>query len=69
MINENRICESCVYYPPSVFGEKPCSTCNPDDPLMSCYTAKAAEILNTTPNEKRKPHYTGRCFIGPKGKI
>ncbi len=34
---EEWICESCIYYPPSSFGGKPCSYCWPDDPFMNCY--------------------------------
>lgn len=26
------ICESCIYYPPSSFGGKPCSYCDPECP-------------------------------------
>lgn len=33
-------CESCVYYPPSSCDGKPCSVCDPDDPLLNCYEKK-----------------------------
>lgn len=40
-------CATCVYWPPSSFGGKPCSICNPDDPLTSCYQERAdKEIQN-----------------------
>lgn len=31
------ICESCINYPPSSGDGKPCSMCDTDDPLLSCY--------------------------------
>jgi len=32
------ICETCVHYPPSSFGGKPCLECNPDDLFqVGCY--------------------------------
>ena len=31
------ICESCVNYPPSSTDGKPCSFCEPSDPLTNCY--------------------------------
>ena len=33
-------CKSCIYYPPSSFGEKPCSFCWEGDPYMDCYVQK-----------------------------
>lgn len=30
-------CESCIYYPPSSFGGKPCSYCWEDDPYLDQY--------------------------------
>lgn len=39
----NYICESCVYGPPSSSDGKPCSACDPDDPLMNCYQSKGDE--------------------------
>lgn len=30
-------CADCRWSPPSSFGGKPCSHCDTDDPLMSCY--------------------------------
>ena len=35
-----RCCETCVHYPPSSFGGKPCSCCNPDDLMTSCWDGK-----------------------------
>ncbi len=29
-------CEGCRYYPPSSFGGKPCSYCDPYDQLHNC---------------------------------
>ena len=34
------ICETCIYYPPSSLGRKPCSYCDPDNPLMNCYSRR-----------------------------
>lgn len=31
------LCDTCVHYPPSSFGGKPCSMCNPNDPVLDCY--------------------------------
>lgn len=31
------ICETCVHYPPSSMGGKPCTMCNPDDPVFDHY--------------------------------
>lgn len=39
----NYICESCIYSPPSSLSGKPCSACDPDDPLTSCYQGKGDE--------------------------
>lgn len=39
------ICETCVYYPPSSGDGKPCSCCNPDDPLMNCYSEREMEDI------------------------
>lgn len=33
-------CEKCKHYPPSSCDGKPCSICDPDDPLLNCYTEK-----------------------------
>lgn len=38
---EPYICESCVFGPPSSGDGKPCSTCDPCDPLLNCYIRKA----------------------------
>lgn len=35
-----RICESCVYNPPSSGDGKPCCMCWPDDPALNCYCKK-----------------------------
>ena len=37
------ICESCIYYPPSSFDGKPCGYCNPDEPLLNCYSKREGE--------------------------
>lgn len=37
------ICESCRYYPPSSCDGKPCSFCDPDNPLMSSYSKRDDE--------------------------
>lgn len=34
------ICETCVYYPPSSYGDKPCCMCDPEDPILNCYAEK-----------------------------
>lgn len=34
-------CESCVHYPPSSFGGKPCWMCNTNDPLLNRYEKRA----------------------------
>lgn len=39
-------CESCVFYPPSSFGGKPCSYCDTSNPYMNCYSKR--EIGNRT---------------------
>ena len=31
-------CESCIYYPPSSFGGKPCSYCWEGDPYLDQYS-------------------------------
>ena len=36
-------CDTCVHSPPSSFGGKPCSFCNPDDPMMSSYAQRIRE--------------------------
>lgn len=33
-------CESCIHYPPSVMGKKPCGICYPETPGMSFYQKK-----------------------------
>lgn len=30
-------CESCVFYPPSSFGGRPCAHCDTSNPYMNCY--------------------------------
>lgn len=30
-------CETCIHFPASTFGGKPCCTCEPNDPLYSAY--------------------------------
>lgn len=34
------ICDYCVHYPPSSCDGKPCTMCDPDDPLFDCFCAK-----------------------------
>ena len=36
-------CETCIYYPPSSLNGKPCTMCDPDDPLLSSYCEKEKE--------------------------
>lgn len=36
-------CESCIHYPPSVMGRKPCGICYPETPGMSFYQKKEKE--------------------------
>ena len=36
-------CESCIHYPPSVMGNKPCGICYPETPGMSFYQEKEKE--------------------------
>lgn len=36
-------CESCIHYPPSAAGGKPCCFCDPTDPLLNCYQRKDDE--------------------------
>ena len=43
------LCETCVCFPPSSCGGKPCSFCDPEDPSLSCYTEK--EILMNRSNQ------------------
>jgi hypothetical protein len=31
-------CETCIYYPPSSFGGKPCCMCDTSNPYMNCYS-------------------------------
>lgn len=38
-----RCCETCVHYPPSSFGGKPCSCCEPSDPMTSCWDGRPEE--------------------------
>lgn len=33
---ESDPCRGCEHAPPSSFGGKPCSVCEPSDPLLSC---------------------------------
>lgn len=33
-------CESCIHYPPSASGGKPCCFCETTDPLLNCYQRK-----------------------------
>ena len=35
--NSERICESCIHYPPSSCDEKPCFICDPHDPVLNYY--------------------------------
>lgn len=37
-------CESCVYYPPSSFGGKPCWLCNTNDPLLNRYEKREEPV-------------------------
>ena len=36
-------CESCVFYPPSSFGGKPCSFCDTSNPYMNCYRRREVD--------------------------
>ena len=35
--SSERICESCIHYPPSSYDEKPCCICDPHNPVLNCY--------------------------------
>lgn len=35
-------CESCVFYPPSSFGGRPCAHCDTSNPYMNCYHKREA---------------------------
>lgn len=48
-MNDEWICESCVYYPPSSFDGKPCSFCEPESKYLNCYRAK--EDVEDEPKE------------------
>ena len=37
------ICESCIYYPPSLCDGKPCCMCDTDNPMLNCYSKKEEE--------------------------
>lgn len=77
MITEEN-CESCIYYPPSSFGGKPCSTCNPEDPICSCYQRRVeipptnADCIRAMSDEELagifcRAETDGRAY-GPSGK-
>ena len=38
-------CESCVHYPPSSFGGKPCWMCNTNDPLLNRYEKREEPVI------------------------
>lgn len=44
MENEEWICLSCINYPPSSFGGKPCCFCEPGDPILNAYQKKEERI-------------------------
>lgn len=49
------ICESCVHYPPSTFGSKPCAICNPQSDIFNCYESRDSyEDIETENQNKRK---------------
>ena len=33
-------CETCINYPPSSSDGKPCTVCDPEDPMFDCYCEK-----------------------------
>ena len=37
---EEWLCETCIYYPPSCLSGKPCCFCEPDEPILSCYSER-----------------------------
>ena len=47
-------CESCIHYPPSVMGGKPCGICYPETPAMSFYQKKEKE---------QKPRFEGLNIV------
>lgn len=44
------VCASCVHYPPSALGGKPCCVCDPHDPLLDCYQKKEADNASADTN-------------------
>lgn len=36
----NEPCETCIYYPPSSFGGKPCCFCETSNPMTNCWERK-----------------------------
>ena len=49
-------CESCVFYPPSSFGGKPCAYCDTSNPYMNCYRKR--EVNKRTYATALKEMYT-----------
>ena len=49
-------CESCVFYPPSSFGGKPCAHCDTSNPYMNCYHKR--EVNKCTYASTLKEVYT-----------
>ena len=43
-------CQSCAYAPPSSTDGKPCSFCDPDDPVANCYEERAVLTSDTKRN-------------------
>lgn len=46
------ICDTCVHFPPSTFGGKPCSFCDPLNPEMTAY-ARREEPIQTNADRIR----------------
>lgn len=40
---EETDCKKCRYYPPSSLDGKPCTQCDPSNPLMNCFSQKEGE--------------------------
>lgn len=53
-----RCCETCVHYPPSSFGGKPCSCCEPSDPMTSRWDGRPEES-----GESKMAEYIDRCAV------